>query len=127
MHANSCNYREIAKMWCNLAIESRLSCEHLAIFFQILYLLPILDIYWTYSAQSKVLLLIAYVSKSHLLWKHLLFHSFWVATDLIRCPGKSGSYLMTLLICQVKIFILSGYYSYLLARSMQRASIWLNL
>ena len=31
-------------MWCNLAIESRLSCEHLAIFFfQILYLLPILD------------------------------------------------------------------------------------
>ena len=26
------------------------------------------------------------LSKSHLSWKHWFFHSFWVATDLIRCP-----------------------------------------
>ena len=35
------------------------------------------------------------LSKSHTLWKHWFFHSFWVAKDLIRCPGVLGNFFAT--------------------------------
>ena len=34
----------------------------------------------------EILLMIGYI-KVNFWWKHYLFHSFWVAMDLIRCPG----------------------------------------
>ena len=34
----------------------------------------------------EILLMIGYI-KVNFWWKHDLFHSFWVAMDLIRCPG----------------------------------------
>ena len=43
---------------------------------------------FTYNAHSKVLLLRAYLKVIFL--ENIVFHSFWVATDLIRCPGVLG-------------------------------------